>query len=179
MPRARPVEPSRLLLIQTKQPPSGCHGLVPWSFTLAANTNETTSIRMPRACPVEPSRLLLIQTKQPPSGCHGLVPWSFTLAANTNENLKKQQLHLDATGLSRGAFTLAAITNETTSIWMPRACPVELHACCYYKRNNLHLDATGLSRGASRLLLIQTKQPPSGCHGLVPWSFTLAAITSE
>jgi hypothetical protein len=36
---------------------------------------------------------------------------------------------------------------------MPRACPVGFHACCY----NAYLSY-------------------SRCHGLVPWSFTLAAI---
>src|SRR5262252_4488950 len=30
-----------------------CHGLAPWSFTLAATT-ATALLRMPRACPVEP-----------------------------------------------------------------------------------------------------------------------------
>src|SRR6266700_1441678 len=56
---------------------------------------------------------------------------------------------------------------------MPRACPVVVHAGCY-SGLPLRGDATGLSRGPSRWLL-QRASSSRGCHGLVPWSFTLAA----
>jgi len=59
----------------------------------------------------------------------------------------------DATGLPRGVFTLAASKGKKT------------------KRR----DATGLSRGVSRLLLAKAKNKAPGCHGLAPWSLTLAA----
>jgi len=31
----------------------GCHGLAPWSFTMAAKQNSKTKFQMPRARPVE------------------------------------------------------------------------------------------------------------------------------
>ncbi|MGM0489522.1 MAG: hypothetical protein ACQESR_22520, partial [Planctomycetota bacterium] len=54
------------------QGPHGCHGLVPWWFTLAATlTSRRSRSRVP---------LHGLDT-QGPHGCHGLVPWWFTLAA--------------------------------------------------------------------------------------------------
>src|SRR4030095_6409196 len=59
---------------------------------------------------------------------------------------------------------------------MPRACPVELHVRCYKTpRQDSLQDATGLPRGGSRSLLILRLAPNSRCHGLAPWSLTLAA----
>src|ERR1700730_11064064 len=172
-----------------------CHGLAPWSFTLAA-------------------------TKKGHGGlwrCHGLVPWSFTLAARNGA----KEVSGDATALRRGVSRLLLQTEPKKSLETPRPCAVEFHACCY-KRSQRSLwrchglapwsftlaatngakevsgDATALCRGVSRLLL-QTEpkkslEMPRPCavefhaccykrsqrslwrrHGLVPWSFTLVA----
>ena len=46
-----------------------CHGLVPWSFTLAAKQNLSPTLEMPRDCPVEFSRSLLFSwEREPPRG---------------------------------------------------------------------------------------------------------------
>src|SRR5215211_1191546 len=58
---------------------------------------------------------------------------------------------------------------------MPRACPVEFHACYYVTEQSHYLDAPGLSRGVSRLLLRNRVITLAGCHGLVPWRFTCGA----
>src|SRR5689334_3552819 len=103
--------------------------------------------------------------------CHGLVPWSITLVAtppiSNNSWMPRacpveyyarrytadlKQL-LDATGLSRGVLRSSLHRRSQTTAWMPRACPVEYYA---------------------RRYTADLKQPP-GCHGLVPWSFTLVA----
>ena len=63
----------------------------------------------------------------------------------------------DATGLSRWRFTVAATQPELLGPKMPRACPVEIHACCY----------TSSSCWAQR------------CRGLVPWRITLAATQAR
>jgi hypothetical protein len=60
----------------------GCHGLVPWSFTIAA-TNVPDATGLSRGV----SRLPL-QTGSPISRCHGLVPWSFTIAATIAATVK-------------------------------------------------------------------------------------------
>jgi len=58
---------------------------------------------------------------------------------------------------------------------MPRPCAVELHACGYNETSGRFADATALRRGASRLWLQWNVRTFCGCHGLVPWSFTLVA----
>src|SRR5689334_22440410 len=59
--------------------------------------------------------------------CHGLVPWSLTFVAKRTPN---------------------------RSLWMPRACAVETHVCCYLARNvNPPRDkpvASGLNFGGKR-----------------------------
>src|SRR5436190_5549333 len=58
---------------------------------------------------------------------------------------------------------------------IPRACPVEVHGGGYQTASSRNTDATGLFRGASRWRLPNSSQPDYRCHGLVPWSLTLAA----
>src|SRR6266404_1382342 len=58
---------------------------------------------------------------------------------------------------------------------MPRACPVEFHARRYNESHSTLLDATGLPRGVSRSPLQRKPHNSLRCHGLAPWSFTLAA----
>jgi hypothetical protein len=41
----------------------------------------------------------------------------------------------DATGLSRGVFTLVATQASLNTFWMPRPCAVELHVRCYVASN--------------------------------------------
>src|SRR5689334_21991419 len=126
-----------------------CHGLVPSSITLVATPPISNNSWMPRACPVEYyARRYTADLKQPP-GCHGLVPWSITLVATPPISNNR----LDATGLSRGVLRSSLHRRSQTTAWMPRACPVEYYA---------------------RRYTADLKQPP-GCHGLVPWSFTLVA----
>jgi len=81
--------------------------------------------------------------------CHGLAPWSLMLAATK----KVAQLSQ-----------------------MPRACPVESHARGYKESCAPLPDATGLPRGVSRLWLERKLRTAPRCHGLAPWSLTLAAI---
>jgi len=75
----------------------GCHGLVPWSFTLAATQPNPDLF----GCHgLVPWSFTLAATNPKPNlfGCHGLVPWSFTLAAIQTLTPPSS----DATGLSRG-----------------------------------------------------------------------------
>jgi len=65
-----------------------CHGLAPWSFTIAAIQNQKHKYEMPRACPVEFSRLPLSKTKNTNTRCHGLVPWSFHARGYIAANVK-------------------------------------------------------------------------------------------
>src|SRR6516162_7852098 len=58
---------------------------------------------------------------------------------------------------------------------MPRPCPVVPHVGSYANRSRPPLDATGLPRGPSRWQLRQPLSSAVGCHGLAPWSLTLAA----
>jgi nitroreductase len=64
MPRACPVE-----FHDIRYPPEkialGCHGLVPWRFTIFATRQKKVAL-----------------------GCHGLVPWRFTIAAMVAPNVK-------------------------------------------------------------------------------------------
>src|SRR5436190_21122676 len=85
------------------------------------------------------------------SRCHGLAPWSLTFVA-----IKR---------VSSKLFK------------MPRPCAVEFHARCYKESFFETLqDATALRRGVSRSLLQREfLRNSSRCHGLAPWSFTLAA----
>src|SRR5437016_11073074 len=60
---------------------------------------------------------------------------------------------------------------------MPRPCAVESHARRY--KESTHFlplpDATALRRGVSRSPLHKEAADFLGCHGLAPWSLTLAA----
>src|SRR6266851_6070208 len=106
-----------------------CHGLAPWSLTLAATNKSCTTFLDATALRRGVSRSPL-QRKPPNSPrCHGLAPWSLTLAAT-----KK------APQLSQ----------------MPRPCPVESHASSYKESPPTLPDATALPRGVSRSPL-QTK----------------------
>src|SRR6266478_3701631 len=58
---------------------------------------------------------------------------------------------------------------------MPRPCAVESHAHRYKRQSEEFSDATALCRGVSRSPLQKTVRRVFGCHGLVPWSLTLAA----
>src|SRR6266513_2971184 len=169
---------SRLLLQrESLRNSSRCHGLAPWSFTLAATKRVSSKLfKMRRPCAVEfharcykesffetlqdatalrrgvSRSLLQRESLRNSSRCHGLAPWSFTLAA-----IKR---------VSSKLFK------------MPRPCAVEFHVCCYEESFFETLqDATALRRGASRSLLQrESLRNSSRCHGLAPWSFTLAAI---
>src|SRR5689334_8986115 len=104
---------------------------------------------MPRACPVEHHARRYTDGIKQPTGCHGLVPWSITLVATPTVSSNR----LDATGLGRGGSRSSLHRRSQTTDWMPRACPVEVHARRY---------TDGLKQ-------------PTGCHGLGPWRFTLVA----
>src|SRR5882724_13668956 len=104
-----------------------CHGLAPWSFTLAATEQNLTTVgdatalrrgvsrlqlqnktsqlsEMPRPCAVE-FHACSYRTK--PHNCrryHGLAPWSFTLAA-TEQNCTTVG---GATALRRGVSHLSS-----------------------------------------------------------------------
>jgi hypothetical protein len=58
---------------------------------------------------------------------------------------------------------------------MPRPCAVESHACRYKRGTPAFGDATALRRGVSRSLLQERLAGFGRCHGLAPWSLTLAA----
>jgi len=81
------------------QPFLRCHGLAPWSFTMAPT-----------------------DTQPNPSRCHGLVPWSFTMAPTKTRNL----ILPDATGLSRGVSRLQL---DSVKREPPRDKPVASGAC--------------------------------------------------
>src|SRR5688572_4690624 len=93
---------SRSRLQKRRNLTTGCHGLAPWSLTLAATKEAQPQHRMPRACPVEP-HARGYKEAQPQQDATGLAPWSLTLAAKKKRKLNR----------------------------MPRACPVESHARCY------------------------------------------------
>ncbi len=121
-----------------KKPPlifPRCHGLAPWSLTLAAtktnphkNLSDATALR--RGVSQSPLQ------KQPPQKslrCHGLAPWSLTLATTNTPPTKISQ--------------------------MPRPCAVESHARRYKNNPCKNLsDATASRRGVSCSPL--QKQPP-------------------
>src|SRR5258705_11958519 len=80
----------------------------------------------------------------------------FFAAGTEDHQLSVKGLYensLDTTGLSGGVSCLLLLKDQTTLPWMPRACPVEVHVCCYSK--------------------IRRRFP--GCHGLAPWRLTLVA----
>jgi hypothetical protein len=58
---------------------------------------------------------------------------------------------------------------------MPRPCAVEFHARGNKESRRIIGDATALRRGVSRSRLQRKPRNYRRCHGLVPWSFTLAA----
>ena len=68
---------------------------------------------------------------------------------------------------------------------MPRPCAVESHARRYKNARARALslpDATALRRGVSRSLLqkrARSRSLSSRCHGLAPWSLTLAATNAH
>ncbi len=83
------------------------------------------------------------------SRCHGLAPWCLTLTATTVLTSDP-----DATALRRGV-SRSLLQQFLLQIQMPRPCAVEPHARRYNK-----------------------SYPRSRCHGLAPWSLTLAVTTS-
>src|SRR5258705_11827411 len=104
---------------------------------------------MTRACPVEVHVCCSSRIRQRFPKCHGLAPWRLTLVATKASD----NASLDATGLPRGGSRLLLLKHQTTLPWMPQACPVEVHVCCY---SNI-------------------RQRFPGCHGLAPGRFTFAA----
>ena len=68
----------------------------------------------------------------------------------------------DATGLSRGVFTIAAKYEiKTPKFQMPRACPVELHVWSYIAANlSLHGQACGIPDGVVKCLGIAASVNP-------------------
>src|SRR5689334_23041253 len=104
---------------------------------------------MPRPWAVEVHARRYTDDLKQPTGCHGLGPWRFTLVATPTVSSNR----LDATALGRGGSRSSLHRRSQTTDWMPRACPVEHHARRY---------TDGLKQ-------------PTGCHGLVPWRFTLVA----
>src|SRR5882724_10916348 len=58
---------------------------------------------------------------------------------------------------------------------MPRPCAVESHARTYKESRSTLQDATALRRGVSRSQLQRKPHNSLRCHGLAPWSLTLAA----
>src|SRR6266404_9585205 len=86
-----------------------CHGLAPWSLTLATTKTATDLLR-----------------------CHGLAPWSLTLA--TTKTTPRKNLS-DATALRRGVSRSSLQKRSLLSRYqMPRPCAVESHAH-HYKTN--------------------------------------------
>src|SRR6185503_12682306 len=108
---------------------------------------------MPRACPVESHGGRYQRAGQDRKRCHGLVPWSLTVAA-TNEQAK---IVSDATGLSRGVSRWPLPTSMPRSSAVPRACPVQSHGGRYQRAG----------------------QDRKRCHGLAPWSLTVAATNEQ
>jgi len=78
---------------------------------------------MPRACPRGVSRWPLYRTTSHHLGCHGLVPWRFRLVA-----IRTTSHHLGCHGLAPWRVHAGRYTNYKSPSWMPRACPVEVHA---------------------------------------------------
>src|ERR1700674_941082 len=101
---------------------SGCHGLVPWWFTLVS-TQAALLVGMPRPCAVvvhvglyssstfarDATALCRggsrwsLRKQHFWSGCHGLVPWWFTFVS----------------------------TQAALLVGMPRPCAVVVHVCLY------------------------------------------------
>src|SRR5258705_323151 len=61
-----------------------CHGLAPWSFTVAATKKPQHLSEMPRPCAVEFHARGYKKSRNILERCHGLAPWSFTLNARGN-----------------------------------------------------------------------------------------------
>src|SRR6266478_3701630 len=89
---------SRSPLQKTVRRVFGCHGLVPWSLTLAATKDSQKSFRMPRPCAVESHARRYKRQFRRVFRCHGLVPWSLTLTATKDSS----EGFSDATALCRG-----------------------------------------------------------------------------
>src|SRR6266404_2186456 len=84
-----------------------CHGLAPWSLTLAATKRLAKTRKMPPPCAVESHARRYKTDSQRLVRCHRLAPWSLTLAATKR----------------------VAKTRK-----MPPPCAVESHARRYTKR---------------------------------------------
>src|SRR5215467_15304987 len=86
-------------LLQNPRAVRGCHGLVPWSLTLAAT----------------PAELVL--------RCHGLAPWSFTSALTPKAtNVKLHGASPWHQWLRRDDPVAANVRLHGTSPWHPRPC---------------------------------------------------------
>src|ERR1041384_8647494 len=59
---------------------------------------------------------------------------------------------------------------------MPRACPVEPHVYSYASAEEIGFGCHGLVPWSFTFAAIKALNRKSRCHGLVPWSFTLAAM---
>src|SRR6185503_19085676 len=82
MPRDCPVESHGGRYQRAGQDRKRCHGLVPWSLTVAA-TNEQAKI-VKRCHGLVPWSLTVAATNEQAKivkRCHGLVPWSLTVVA--------------------------------------------------------------------------------------------------
>src|SRR6266404_5791021 len=109
---------------------------------------------MPRPCAVEVHVRRYKESLAGDCGCHGLAPWRFTFAAKKTSGYKERLAGFgDATALRRGGSRSPLQRTSRGGLQMPRPCAVELHVRGYKER---------LARDC-------------GCHGLAPWSFTLAA----
>ncbi len=92
MPRPCAVESHARRYKKIPERVCGCHGLAPWSLTLAA-TKSTHSLSS-RCHGLAPWSLTLAATESSlslslSSRCHGLAPWSLTLAAYKKHSLRK------------------------------------------------------------------------------------------
>src|SRR5882724_5751660 len=160
---------SRLRLQKSSARSRGCHGLAPWRLTLAATKVVRKVSRMPRPRAVETT---LAATKVVRKVSRMPRPCAVEVHAGS---YKIRPQGLGGPGLARWRFTLAAVKFVRKVSRMPRPCAVEVHAGSYKIRPQGLADATALCRGGSRWRLQNSSARSRGCHGLVPWRFTLAA----
>src|SRR5882724_5281549 len=147
----------------------GCHGLAPWRFTLAATKVVRKVSRMPRPRAVE------THARSYKSRPQGLADATASRRGDHAGGYKSRPQGLaDAKALRRGGSRWQ-LQNSSARSRMPRPCAVEVHAGSYKIRPQGLADATALCRGGSRWQLQNSSARSRGCHGLVPWRFTLAA----
>src|SRR6266849_4912421 len=110
----------------------GCHGLAPWSLTLAAKKEKAVGTFW---------------------GCHGLVPWRLTLAATKYVG----KGFADATALRRGASRSPLQRKSRGTFWGCHGLATwSLTLAATKSVGKGFVDATALCRGASRSLLTKT-----------------------